>query len=792
MTDPTPTVPGPGADLILPFQPAPESGAPSNITRLFMVSVPTFSPAEAARLDGLRPDVVIELTDNRGGKWRPLSCWLAPVDRAIVRCSKSQLCIRWPAVDKELQLLRFANLEGDRTLRATLRVQDEVGADRSTELDVIQLEETGGYLQLARVFDPKQDGQQLYEVVVAAMDRLGSGIRIELEYSHQLMVASDPNADAGQVPRVSRAYLGNRVIKATAVELMPMRFLSSEPAEPVIAQSMLSAVVLESAPTRFVAKAQAPAAVAAAPLMVSLRMRQTEGIPIFNPDRVPQNRVPPVLVQPPPPPPAPPPPIFEQRAIPGHLPLPLELPQTSHKEVFPDRPPPGEGSWLRLEVGNRTLAFRRFDEPDVFYYVPTCYRPSFRIQPGGPRLAPVAPTHYRDPQSDEDRVKVRVRAVPHIDAADKEALRQHIELRTLGGTMPFVSLRPISGMPSSFSSFFTSGPDVLPETITFKDETTSTAEEIVLTFDMHADHYEIFSAMLERGLQGKLTFHGSDLQTAVDVSFGVEDLTAGSIVLQVSRGSSGALALQARNLLTDAVQIESLSAFFVDRGRGIVPGLVFDAEAREVLAGPRRLGAAGAGDDVCSVDIEPHRPGVQWDDVALSLGKTTVVGVTAKEWLDRIHSDPSLSPAPLVVTANVLFPADARIDYVQLRQLHGGKVESEMQVRRSDPPVKISLQTSLAELAGRSSSGDGSGSVLEFYSVYADIGPGLPQRMALSRNQRSLVVQALLETAESRYTIEHGAANQREVGKTVAEAQVLLEQCKASGELWRLFALRPN
>jgi hypothetical protein len=228
----------------------------------------------------------------------------------------------------------------------------------------------------------------------------------------------------------------------------------------------------------------------------------------------------------------------------------------------------------------------------------------------------------------------------------------------------------------------------------------------------------------------------------------------------------------------------------MDQGSELIPDLVFRAEGREVLAEARRLDRRGEAGAIAELRI-PLGGGFAWDHLAVAVGTVEVDGGSPAEWLDRVHRDPSLQPMDFAVEVSASFPESARerIEGVQLQLFRPGSTEvrAERMLRPGDPPWNLQVSLGLADLAA-SAGGALPAFVLEHFTLYRDLGPGLPQRSLVDLNANSMVVRALAETSTSRYTVVRGA--ERETGRTRAQVEETLAAMRSAGQVWQLFVER--
>ena len=216
--------------------------------------------------------------------------------------------------------------------------------------------------------------------------------------------------------------------------------------------------------------------------------------------------------------------------------------------------------------------------------------------------------------------------------------------------------------------------------------------------------------------------------------------------------------------------------------------MVFAAEGHPLSTTPIVLEKRGIAGDALALPLVPTTLVPDWDDLVIAVGDVRVLGGSAEDWLNRVHADPSLQPAPFTVAVEVLVPATDRIDYVQLTLLRGGAPTThQTQLRPGMSAWPVTMQLTLAELA--SASGRPQPFAIEWYTVYKDEGPGLPQQLVLTRDRDTQVLQALVEAPDCRYTMEWGAG-QRESDRDRVATEALISARRLDGQTWRLFAVK--
>jgi len=739
------------------------------VAKNLLFTRPLFSQAEADKLDA-GATATVTLLDTRGHRWRPLSTWLSDPSQASVRCRRSGLTVRWPAADRDISLLHFAvDDDNQQKLAATLRFTS------STEtIEIVDLDREQGVVQFTLPF-ADEVGQALYEKLVTAMDTPGSGVSLEIRHTHMLEVQS-----AGATE--------------STVEIKPPRYVLGDRLRHIIEALDHARSVVKPRPDL----GRLPA-IADAPLELEKPRRLPHGpfkpTPIVRPHRPLRPHRPGTTTTPVEPgtpvEPSTPEPVL--RTFERTHTLSLELPQRDHPEVFPDRPRPGADAWAQLERPRGRLLYKQSDAPDVFYYLPTLYKLAFVLdEASGSALPPMRSVHYRSAlsaeASGEDRVKVTLRAIPWVHDEDREALRLHIQSAVLGHTVPFVRLAPAAGLRAEFVPHFTAGADSLPESVLFRGTAIAADRDLGFEFDMFAWDYGLFCELLRRGLGGRVSLKADDLDAQVDVSLRLDDVTSTALAVSAGERTLGGFPVAAHNLLAERIELASLRGFLVERGMGLVPGMVFAAERHALSTTPTVLEKRGIAGDALALSLAPTSLEPDWDDLVIAVGDVRVLGGSPEDWLNRIHADPSLQPAPFTVAVEVLVPANDRVDYVQLTLLRGGAPTThQTQLRPGMPAWPVTMQLTLAELA--SAAGRPQPFAIEWYTVYKDEGPGFPQQLVLTRDRDTQVLQALVEAPDCRYTIEWGAGL-RESDRDRAATEALIAARRQDGQTWRLFAVK--
>jgi hypothetical protein len=723
--------------------------------------LPLFSKAEADKLDA---GTTVTLLDTQGRKWRPLSTWLSDASQAIVLCRKSGLTVRWSAADRDIALLRFAvDDDNQQKLAATLRFTSSTEA-----IQLVDLDREEGVVQFMLPFEDEA-GRALYEKLVVAMDTPGSGVSLEIHYTHMLDMQSDGATESTVEIRPPRYVLGDRLRRI--VEALDRSSSVVKPRPDLVRLPSIVDAPLERETTRRLPHG---------PFKEDPIVRPHRP---FRPHRPDEPSTPDEPTTPEP----------AVRTVERTHRLSLELPQRDHPEVFPDRPRPGADAWGQLERPRGRLLYKQSDAPDVFYYLPTLYKLAFVLdEASGSSLPPMRSVHYRSAvsaeASGEDRVKVTLRAIPFVHDEDREALRLHIQSAVLGHTVPFVRLAPAAGLRAEFVPHFTAGADNLPESVVFRGTAIAADRDLAFEFDMFAWDYGIFCELLRRGLGGRVSLKADDLDAQVDVSLRLDDMTSNALAVSARERTLGAFPVEAHNLLDERIELASLRGFIVDRGKGLVPGIVFAAEGHALSTTPTVLEKKSIAGDVLALPLTPTSLAPDWDDLVIAVGDVRVLGGSAEDWLNRVHADPSLQPAPFTVAVEVLVPATDRIDYVQLTLLRGGAPTTlQTQLRPGMPAWPVTMQLTLAELA--SAAGRPQPFAIEWYTVYKDEGPGLPQQLVLTRDRDTQVLQALSEAPDCRYTMEWGAGL-RESDRDRAATEALIAARRQDGQTWRLFAVK--
>jgi hypothetical protein len=241
------------------------------------------------------------------------------------------------------------------------------------------------------------------------------------------------------------------------------------------------------------------------------------------------------------------------------------------------------------------------------------------------------------------------------------------------------------------------------------------------------------------------------------------------------------------NLLDVPVEIASARVSLVDKGT--IPGLIFDVEEHDLVAGQRLEPRQTA-----KTPITPRQI-AGWDETVVTLGEVKVLGGSADEWLARVHRDPSLQPREFRIKVDVRLPSAGadRVQLVRLKLFKDGdhQVRTEHSFVPGSPPWNLAVAMTLAELMGQA--GQPPSFSLEFDCLYTDGTLSLPQRVAVRPGMSELPVLALVETPTSTYTVESDGPE----GSTRAEvdragAAALVERLRAEGKRWKIYARQPQ
>jgi hypothetical protein len=317
-------------------------------------------------------------------------------------------------------------------------------------------------------------------------------------------------------------------------------------------------------------------------------------------------------------------------------------------------------------------------------------------------------------------------------------------------------------------------------------------------FDMDALDYGIFSELLRKGIQGRVTLsEGTAFSASVDVSLKLDDLVSNGVqiepegfstVAEMPGGGEGTAprrSVRLRNVLGYPARLSRLAVTCIDRSR--VGGWVYDAEPLELLPTEQVLAARDDPAAAVAYEVKPSRLGV-WNDTAVTLGTVKVDGGSVQDWLDRVVRDTSLEPQRYSIPVIPGVP-NAAIRVVRLKLFAQGQPGVRQQQNLA-PGVTTDfvIEVGLADLTA--ARGKPLSFVLEYDCEYAAGGFSLPQRVEVGPSVRQLVLPVLLEQPKSVYRVDHGLPGQEltvdgRLDRSAAEAVV--DQARTRGELWQVY-----
>jgi hypothetical protein len=693
------------------------------------VVAPHFDAAQVAELTAGRT-----ATDGESKAWRTLGGWL-DTSGARVQCRMAGLTV----IVKEGVQGRAQLLPLDPSPPKAELVYTVAGAERRRPL-LAMLDTGKGELTLRLPFEDTTAGHDLYEEVVSAMTARSATIAAEITGSHAYRTT------------VTRPAVADAIAQ-------PLRM-----SDPV----MRAQVVRDH--RRPVGEVR--------PMPGGIRVRPGAGRPIQDS---------------PPPRPAPEPESTVIQAALAHS-VRIELGRPREDSaVFPDLPRQQAQGWGQLvRPGRPPLFFRGSASAEVFFYLPTRFKLGFYTSDeraaGRP---PMRAEHYLDAAGGY-RVKVTLVALPHIDDADRDALRTHLRDVELQGMVPFVQLELMAGLKAKFVGSLSAGSagdqQTLPASIRVTAESGDASDQLTLEFDMEAADYATFCELVRKGMQGRVALEADPLRPEIDVRLRLDDLISNAIGMGIDvADASVPPALVLENLLDVPVQIASGRVSLVDKGT--IPGLIFDAEEHDVVS-QQRLEPR----QTTRTPITPRQI-AGWDVTLVTLGEVKVLGGSAEEWLARVHRDPSLQPREFRVKVDVRLPASGadRVQLVRFKLFKDGdsQVRTEHSFVPGSPPWSLAVAMTLAELMGQA--GQPPSFSLEFDSLYTDGTLSLPQRLAIRPGMTELPVLALVETPTSTYTVESdGPEGTARAEVDRAGAAALVERLRAEGKRWKIYARQPQ
>jgi hypothetical protein len=751
--------------------------------RFQLVTTPVFSEAENANLKA-NPGATIHTQDGNQ-PWCALAGWLdqpAHAADVVVKCLRSGLTVRLDArADPSVQLLP---LDAGSPTAALVYTPDDGSAPERIPFVQAAIDAAGRVLTLTRPFAPEE--RELYGHVTAAISSTTGQTVIEISYTHRYRVqgagssgGGETGAGGGRIRIIDRIRTG--VVRTVGDEGALRRravFTRFEPADVEVA-----ATPREAAPARRLLDE---------PIREQLWKDRTDFTRIVvepPPDQSQGTR-------------------DETFAHQFSIPTRRDL---NDQATFPDLLPQRHEGWDQVpNRGDKTpLLFRYTDQADAFQHLPTAFKLGYFVEPDGSGAGrpPMRAELFLDQAKDEYRVRATLVALPFIEDTDRDELRAYIRDVVLARTVPYVGLSLRAGLAADFVEDFTSGSaenqQRLPTSIVLTVVEKQPEERLVLEFDMGAWDYAIFCELLRRGLTGRLTLResgASDVQAAIPVRLRLDDVVANGVVVQSQTvqpdGSSASAAdapppelqVTVGNALSHSIRVSSLRVFFVDRSE--VPGVNFDAEDADVLPGGRALGPQADPSGTARVSYAPKRI-ASYDLTVQVPGVIAVDGGSVDDWLNRVNQDASLQEHELKVNVQLSIPAAGadRVQLVNVRALNDDDPtpRAQRQVLPSAGPTDIGLRLTLAELMGRE--GHPPSFSIEYDCLYTNGKLSLPQRVAVDPDQAALVLQVLIETPTSRYTVTYDDVRQE---TDRAGADTVIAQLRSQHKYWNVYASEPE
>jgi hypothetical protein len=504
------------------------------------------------------------------------------------------------------------------------------------------------------------------------------------------------------------------------------------------------------------------------------------------------------------PPPQPVTPHRQERFLALNFTFPICRTQDTKPDPYPDWPkPPTVRIWDSYPIdpdnSNRQVFFKASSTPDCFYYLPTMYKLGFYVDEQGSLQLPIVAQNYLAGK-DDYRVKVKLIALPFIEDAVRENLREHIRTKVLNNQLPYVGVIPAAGVSCKFGSDFTpvsqssTGAGSLPATIQFTAGSLAAEQRLAFDFDMAAFDYSLFGEILRHGIVGTLFFDdGTDLHYGVPVSMRLDDIIANSLEFQVNTDATGnTRSISLGNILDFPVQIGQARVFFLKRGE-VFPEMVFDAEGVIFLTSGHEFPPKNDPQAAVDFPLKPTR--TDWNHASVALGTIHANAGTADDWLNRVNRDPSLQPQQFVIHVDLIIPDSAKqvLGAVQLKIYLDGEAapRKDRQVVPSAPAWDLPVDMTLAELMG--TGGQRATFSLEYYSIYQDGSLGLAQRVELDPSGSELPLMVLRETAATRYTVVYDdESGEHQMRGDRAAVEATIANLRQAGRRWKLFAQEPQ
>jgi hypothetical protein len=753
-----------------------------NLTNLVMVNVPQFAQDQSDLLHRDQTAVVHTLDQKQ---WVTLAGWL-DAEHAVVQCRRSGLTVKVSRKDKiTASLLPL----GDGFPKASLLYTVKGGKPQQTGKLETNLNVDSGALVMALTFT----SPGVYEEVFSAMTAQPADIRIEISYSHSYQVqssASAPHSPAQPPVKTQAAAMG--VSPHFAYTAKPAAMGKASPAKPAPAKP----------------PSAKPTPAPAHPVAIAQRV-----------SRVDTRRI----IVPPPPPPANTTTTFRSETLSGQkITIPAAHAQTE-TDVFPDLSKQATGGWGQLNMSpHPTLYYQDSPRSDTFFYLPTSFKLGCYSDPSAGPEAGRLPLHV-EMYSDKDkveRIKATLVALPCVEDSERQALRDYLCHDVLQGQQPFVNLTFKSGLQSKFVEDFTagsaSGRQTLPADVVLLDPEVISDQRLVLRFDMPASSYAIFCEIMKFGIFGQV--HVLDVEKGKDFPINVrlqlQDLVTNQLVIEhtppqapkpdgaaTPQGSTppastpppatGTLKLQ--NLLDFPVQVSSLTVNYLDVGKS--SHQIFSAETASLPLPSGQLPAKSDPASTVTFTTKPQQLTV-WDETVVETGQIKVQGGTPEEWLARVNRDRTLQPHTYNVQLQLVVSPAIRdkVQLVRLKLFRAGdpKVRTSLDLLPSSSPPVLPVTMTMEELMGTGTKAPQF--YVEYETVSVDGNTSLPQRVVVSSDMSSLVVQAVVETPKSIFTVEFpqpdGMARQ-ELDRAATE-ELIAQLQQVDGSYWSFSVKEPE
>ncbi len=509
--------------------------------------------------------------------------------------------------------------------------------------------------------------------------------------------------------------------------------------------------------------------------------------------------------------PAPPPqPQRQERSVALQFTFAIYRPRDSQPDPYPGLPKSDTtkawSSWVDPNDQDNIdlrVYFKSSDSQDQYFYLPTSYKLGFFADDQGGLQAPISAQFYL--KDDDYRVKVKLVALPYIDDAVREKVRDYICAQVLNG-VPFVRLVPAAGIDCKFASDIvpasdssTSGQN-LPASIQFTaGDNLELDKRLTFEFDMKASDYALFGEILKHGVRGTLLVQdGAGFKQGIDVSMklGEGEVIANSLDFKVDTDTASNTAkVTLNNRLDFPVDLTSARAFFTKYEEKF--GVTFKSERRQFLPAQDQTATVFAekGKDQASVVLPLTPSSSDWNQVGIVLGTATVKAGSAEDWLNRVNQDTSLQPQRFKIHADLIVPDAAKqaIQVIQLKLYRDGDStpRKDLQLPPSSSGADLIVEMTLTELMG--SGGKQATFSIEYYSIYQDGSLGLPQRLALDFTTADLVLTALHETPASLYMLVYNdETNEHRVSGDRASTEAALNHLRDGGGHWHLLARAPT